>query len=67
MNDELMAGPPVTGLVAGALAGTGRLDVTRRVETIVPELNATSFALPGAPLDLTRGLNPGGDRAERVA
>jgi CubicO group peptidase (beta-lactamase class C family) len=34
----------VTGLVAGALAGTGRLDVTRRVETIVPELNGTSFA-----------------------
>lgn len=34
----------ITGLVAGALACTGRLDVTRRVETIVPELKGTSFA-----------------------
>ncbi|MGH3295875.1 MAG: serine hydrolase, partial [Trebonia sp.] len=34
----------VTGLVAGALASTGRLDVTQRVETIVPELSGTSFA-----------------------
>ena len=33
----------VTGLVAGALAGRGVLDVTARVETIVPELGGTSF------------------------
>ena len=34
----------VTGLVAGALAGRGALDVTTPVETIVPELSETSFA-----------------------
>jgi CubicO group peptidase (beta-lactamase class C family) len=34
----------VTGLVAGALAGKGALDVTALVETIVPELADTSFA-----------------------
>jgi len=34
----------VTGLVTGALARTGRLDVTQRVETVVPELKGTSFA-----------------------
>jgi CubicO group peptidase (beta-lactamase class C family) len=34
----------VTGLVAGVLAGQGRLDVTAPVETIVPELGDTSFA-----------------------
>jgi len=34
----------VTGLVAGALAGQGRLDVTARAETIVPELAGTAFA-----------------------
>ncbi len=34
----------VTGLVAGALAGQGVLDVTAQVETIVPELGGTSFA-----------------------
>jgi hypothetical protein len=34
----------VTGLVAGALAGQGRLDVTALVETIVPELAGTAFA-----------------------
>jgi CubicO group peptidase (beta-lactamase class C family) len=33
----------VTGLVAGALADKGVLDVTARVETIVPELGGTSF------------------------
>jgi CubicO group peptidase (beta-lactamase class C family) len=33
----------VTGLVAGALAGQGALDVTAPVETIVPELSGTSF------------------------
>jgi CubicO group peptidase (beta-lactamase class C family) len=33
----------VTGLVAGALAGRGMLDVTAPVETIVPELASTSF------------------------
>jgi hypothetical protein len=33
----------VTGLVAGALAGRGLLDVTALVETIVPELGDTSF------------------------
>jgi CubicO group peptidase (beta-lactamase class C family) len=34
----------ITGLVAGALAGRGALDVMAPVETIVPELAATSFA-----------------------
>ena len=34
----------VTGLTAGALATSGRLDVTQPVESIVPELNGTSFA-----------------------
>ncbi|HEY6492198.1 MAG TPA: serine hydrolase [Trebonia sp.] len=34
----------VTGLVAGALAGQGRLDVTALAETIVPELAGTAFA-----------------------
>jgi len=34
----------ITGLVAGVLAGQGRLDVTAPVETIVPELGGTSFA-----------------------
>jgi CubicO group peptidase (beta-lactamase class C family) len=34
----------VTGLVAGALAGQGLLDVTAPVETIVPELGDMSFA-----------------------
>jgi len=34
----------VTGLLAGALASDGRLDVTRPVEDIVPELGGTSFA-----------------------
>jgi CubicO group peptidase (beta-lactamase class C family) len=34
----------VTGLVAGALAGRGALDVTAAVETIVPELADTAFA-----------------------
>lgn len=33
----------ITGLVAGALAGKGALDVTARVQTIVPELTGTSF------------------------
>jgi CubicO group peptidase (beta-lactamase class C family) len=33
----------VTGLVAGALAGSGELDVTAPVEAIVPELAGTSF------------------------
>lgn len=33
----------VTGLVAGALAGRGVLDVTAPVESIVPELAGTSF------------------------
>jgi CubicO group peptidase (beta-lactamase class C family) len=33
----------ITGLVAGALAGRGTLDVTATVESIVPELKATSF------------------------
>lgn len=33
----------VTGLVAGALVRRGVLDVTARVETIVPELGGTSF------------------------
>jgi len=33
----------VTGLVAGALAGRGALDVTATVDSIVPELKATSF------------------------
>jgi CubicO group peptidase (beta-lactamase class C family) len=34
----------VTGLVAGALAGRGVLDVTAPVESIVPELAGASFA-----------------------
>jgi len=34
----------ITGLVAGVLAGQGRLDVTAPVETIVPGLGDTSFA-----------------------
>jgi CubicO group peptidase (beta-lactamase class C family) len=34
----------ITGLVAGALAGKGALDVTAPVEAIVPELAGTSFA-----------------------
>jgi CubicO group peptidase (beta-lactamase class C family) len=34
----------ITGLVAGALAGRGALDVTAPVESIVPELADTSFA-----------------------
>jgi len=34
----------VTGLVAGILAGSGRLDVGSRVEAVVPELAGTSFA-----------------------
>jgi CubicO group peptidase (beta-lactamase class C family) len=34
----------VTGLVAGALAGKGALDVTALVESVVPELADTSFA-----------------------
>jgi CubicO group peptidase (beta-lactamase class C family) len=34
----------VTGLVAGALASKGILDVTQRVDRVVPELNGTSFA-----------------------
>jgi CubicO group peptidase (beta-lactamase class C family) len=34
----------VTGLVAGALAGRGALDVAAPVESIVPELANTSFA-----------------------
>jgi CubicO group peptidase (beta-lactamase class C family) len=33
----------ITGLVAGTLAGLGALDVTATVESIVPELKATSF------------------------
>jgi len=33
----------LTGLVAGALAGEGSLDVTAPVETIVPELAETAF------------------------
>jgi CubicO group peptidase (beta-lactamase class C family) len=33
----------ITGLVAGALAGTGALDVTSPVESLVPELDGTSF------------------------
>jgi CubicO group peptidase (beta-lactamase class C family) len=33
----------ITGLVAGALAGRGALDVTATVDSIVPELKATSF------------------------
>jgi CubicO group peptidase (beta-lactamase class C family) len=33
----------ITGLVVGALAGRGALDVTATVESIVPELKATSF------------------------
>jgi CubicO group peptidase (beta-lactamase class C family) len=34
----------VTGLIAGALAGQGLLDVTAPVEAIVPELAGTAFA-----------------------
>jgi CubicO group peptidase (beta-lactamase class C family) len=34
----------ITGLAAGALTSKGKLDVTDRVETIVPELGGTSFA-----------------------
>jgi CubicO group peptidase (beta-lactamase class C family) len=34
----------ITGLVAGALAGKGLLDVTAPVDSIVPELAGTSFA-----------------------
>jgi hypothetical protein len=34
----------ITGLVAGALAGKGALDVTALVESIVPELADTAFA-----------------------
>jgi CubicO group peptidase (beta-lactamase class C family) len=33
----------VTGLAAGVLASQGKLDVTAPVESIVPELNGTSF------------------------
>jgi hypothetical protein len=49
------------GLVAGALVGRGALDVTATVESIVPELKATSFRgatvqrHAEAPLHLTPG------------
>jgi CubicO group peptidase (beta-lactamase class C family) len=64
----------ITGLAAGALAGKEQLDVARPVETVVPELNGTSFA--GATvqqlLDMRTGTrfpedddDPGGEAAVR--
>lgn len=53
----------ITGLVAGALAGRGALDVTSSVAAIVPELAGTAFA--GATvqrlLDMRAGIRFGED------
>ena len=48
----------VTGLIAGALAGQGLLDVTAPVEAIVPELAGTAFAgaLVQHLLDMRAGI-----------
>src|SRR5262249_17600328 len=48
----------VTGLIAGALAGQGLLDVTAPVESIVPELEGTAFqgALVQHLLDMRAGI-----------
>jgi CubicO group peptidase (beta-lactamase class C family) len=53
----------ITGLVAGALAGRGVLDVTATVESIVPELKATSFrgATVQQLLDMRTGTRFGED------
>jgi CubicO group peptidase (beta-lactamase class C family) len=53
----------ITGLVAGALAGRGALDVTAPVMSIVPELAATSFrgATVQQLLDMRAGTRYGED------
>ena len=53
----------ITGLVAGALAGRGALDVTATVDTIVPELKDTSFrgATVQQLLDMRTGTRFGED------
>jgi CubicO group peptidase (beta-lactamase class C family) len=53
----------ITGLVAGALAGRGALDVTATVDSIVPELKATSFrgATVQQLLDMRTGTKYGED------
>jgi CubicO group peptidase (beta-lactamase class C family) len=53
----------VTGLVAGALVGRGALDVTAPVESIVPELETTSFrdATVQQLLDMRTGTKYGED------
>jgi CubicO group peptidase (beta-lactamase class C family) len=53
----------ITGLVAGALAGRGALDVSATVESIVPELKATSFrgATVQQLLDMRTGTKFGED------
>jgi CubicO group peptidase (beta-lactamase class C family) len=53
----------ITGLVAGALAGRGVLDVTASVESIVPELATTSFrgATVQQLLDMRTGTRFGED------
>jgi CubicO group peptidase (beta-lactamase class C family) len=53
----------VTGLLAGALASKGALDVTAPVETVVPELAGTSFAGAAVQqlLDMRTGTRFGED------
>jgi CubicO group peptidase (beta-lactamase class C family) len=53
----------ITGLVAGALAGRGALDVTATIESIVPELRVTSFrgATVRQLLDMRTGTKYGED------
>jgi CubicO group peptidase (beta-lactamase class C family) len=53
----------ITGLVAGALAGRGALDVAATVDSIVPELKATSFrgATVQQLLDMRTGTKYGED------
>lgn len=53
----------ITGLVAGALAGRGALDVSATLESIVPELKATSFrgATVQQLLDMRTGTKYGED------
>jgi CubicO group peptidase (beta-lactamase class C family) len=53
----------ITGLVAGALAGRGALDVSATVESVVPELKATSFrgATVQQLLDMRTGTKFGED------
>jgi CubicO group peptidase (beta-lactamase class C family) len=53
----------ITGLVAGALAGRGALDMTATIDSIVPELKATSFrgATVQQLLDMRTGTKYGED------